>query len=496
MADHDDRIHVRIPLTRAWLGMALTTTDVIYREELGRPADLDGLADKLTLQLTGATADDIRANVRAGEEYRQRQATPPPVPPLEPWKPTPTAQVAEPLIGRLCLLDGGRSGAADDSGPRVVTLCHAGDLFARYLRDPEAARSHLDAIATAGYHGVRTWTILVGSYWRDRTGEISPQHTTGYWPSLMMFAAELQARGLRWCVSNGDLLRWAETPELRRAYLTQLAQTLGTCGELVIGIDAGNEAWQNGESNANRLADVVQAFLAAFPYRPAFVSLTSPTTEEDIATYDRAPATVTDVHSSRAAWPAPARRMFNTWYENPSRERPFVLYSEPGGVGRHVSARERPEEWGPGTMAVLAAVGAMGGCYTYMSSPGVISDEPFTRYPSFTQTMAIARLLPPDLGRFGRFHGGEDRAFSPDRILGAVGDVRCDHARDGNRYVVAVYGPRGSYDLPIINGFDGRFLCGDVQGLQDAHISLLTGERTLSIRLDTPGGFVLVGERR
>ena len=398
----------------------------------------------------------------------------------------------DPIEGTLRLLDGGRRGVADARGPRVVGLCHAGDLFARYVRDPDAARAHLDAIADADFHGVRTWTVLVGNYWRDRTGEVSPQHTTNYWPLLSLFAAELKLRELRWLVSQGDLCRWRTSDGDRIAFMTQLADTLAPFGPLVIGVDGGNETWQNGEDDAARLAHLVQPFVDRLPC--ALVSLTSPQAEEGMPQYARLPATVTDVHSSRSAWPTPARRMFNARYENPNPDQPLIVYSEPGGPGPHVSAREHPEEWTPQAMAVLAAVSAMGGVYVYMSSPGVISDEPFRRYPSFRQTMSLLSALPDALGTYTRFHGGEGRSFSADRILGAVDEVRCDHATNGDVYVIAVYGPSGRYRLPIINGFEGTLYAGAPDGLAQAGITFRRDDGTLDVELDQ--GFVLIGWRR
>jgi hypothetical protein len=66
-----------------------------------------------------------------------------------------------------------------------------------------------------------------------------------------------------------------------------------------------------------------------------------------------------------------------------------------------------------------------------MSSPGVISDEPFENYDEcLSLAPRLAAMLPQDIQSWREFHGGEGRPFSPERILAVSGDnVRCDHVK-------------------------------------------------------------------
>jgi hypothetical protein len=62
-----------------------------------------------------------------------------------------------PMVGRLRI-----AGAAfhDDRGPVLPIYAHAGDLFSVFVRDAPRALAELDAVARAGYHGVRVWSAL------------------------------------------------------------------------------------------------------------------------------------------------------------------------------------------------------------------------------------------------------------------------------------------------------------------------------------------------
>jgi hypothetical protein len=51
----------------------------------------------------------------------------------------------------------------------------AGDFLSHWVRNAAGVRAELDAIAAAGYDGVRTWTVLGGSsYWEGR--EVGPMY--------------------------------------------------------------------------------------------------------------------------------------------------------------------------------------------------------------------------------------------------------------------------------------------------------------------------------
>lgn len=410
-------------------------------------------------------------------------ATPPPEPPTP--SQSPLVGVAKGTYER---------GFEDATGPKLVAVCHAGDLLSRFVRDQGTVARHLDDIAAAGYVGVRTWTVLYGDYWRQRTGELSPAHQADYWDHLRTFAVALRARGLRWLVSQGDLMRWEPSSGGRRDYLRRLAEQLVACGglDVVLGVDAGNETWQNGEDDPARLEDALRAFLAVIP--APIRTLTSPYAEEEANRYLTS-TTLRDIHSSRDAWPTPARRVFNIGYE--ADPHVYTVQSEGPGPGPHVSVMAEPAVFlEPETMGVLAACHAIGkALYVYMSSPGVISDEPFGTYPAFGLVPRLFALLPSQVQTWAVFHGGANRALSPWRILEAPDpstDVRCDHAGNGDEAVCVIYGPPGTYRVQVVNHFEGVILTPD-NTLAQHPVSWSAGQ---SVDITFRRGRVLMGRIR
>jgi len=396
-----------------------------------------------------AIKDEIFRRIEAQKRVRDAANQPAPAP-------TP---VGLPIRGVLRLVDGGRGGLADDLGRRIFTGCHAGDLLSRFYRYPDAVRAHLDTISAAGCQFVRTWTILDGPWWAERTGEIHPE-MPGYWQAVHFFARELVTRGLRWLVSQGDAMRHYQGDGQRRFFMRNLGLTLGEEGgieRLVIGVDGGNEAWQIGEPDPDRLATALAAFLEVLPVPIA--SLTSCADEGELNRYARTPSTVIDYHLSRMPFRHAIERCFTASYWD-GKLLPFLVSSEPPGGGPHVSATNHPEEWldleVTGTLALVHYLTKQ--LYVHMSSPGVISDEPFDRYPALAQGPKLAAMLPADIQSWRAFHGGEGRASSPERILAAPpGNFRCDHVKapDG-RIACLVYVDEPCHlDLFAVNGFEG-----------------------------------------
>jgi hypothetical protein len=374
--------------------------------------------------------------------------------------------VANPIAG--VLKASYEHGTSDDNGHRLVVLCHAGDLLARAVHDKATVESSLDQIAAAGYQGVRTWTVLSGNYWQQRTGEVHPG-TPGYWDLVRWFCEQLSRRQLRWLVSQGDLMSWTQDTRARRDFMRQLAETIRDAGNPSCGVDAGNETWQNGESDPRKLKDALDAFTAVLPLPVR--TLTSPWREEEANDF-LVDGVLRDIHSSRGPWPTPGRRVFNIGYEQ--HPHVYTVQSEGPGYGvqeyrgdnrpgHHVSATDRPAEWNDndpeigGTLAGLHAIGKA--LYVWFASPGVISDEPFTNYAAFTVVPKLYSMLPSDVQSWRTFHGGEGRAFSVDRVLAVPAndgwDVRCDHAASGDQRVCIAYGPQGQYGLRVVNNFEG-----------------------------------------
>lgn len=420
-----------------------------------------------------------------------------------PWfKPPVLGPHPDPIVGTIRA--SWEEGISDATGHRLLVVAHAGDLLARNYRDQATVDDHLNAMAARGYHGVRTWTVLYGTYWANFTGEIHAD-MPGYWDTVRDFARELVSRKLRWMVSQGDLMRWANRTQVRRDFMRQLALVLreeGGTDSLVMAVDAGNETIWNGEDNPQALKDALDAFLQVLPV--PFATLTSWDDEHPFDYW--MPGLQRDNHSSRGPWPMPPRRVFNGGYEPHPRiyvsqsEGPGQGVQEYGGdrrIGHHVSATDRPNEWNdnnPETVGVQAMAHVIGkGLYVYFCSPGVVSDEPFTNYTAFDVVPQLFRRMPRTVQSWGIFHGGNGRPFSPDRVLGVPDNddlqVRCDHAAGpyGERVCLA-YGPPGSYSLPVINNFQGHVIHPGT--LEETAVTWRRGER---VRLDWHRGRVIHG---
>lgn len=328
----------------------------------------------------------------------------------------------------------------DDSGPVLPVLCHAGDLLSRYCRGQVAeVRALLAAIAAAGYHGVRTWMVLAGDYWEGR--EVGPQTTPHYWALVHDFAHDLDAYGLGWLVSQGDALRVVTTTAEREAFARRLVETVDR--REVLGVDCGNESWQNGEPDPARLVPMARVFAAAWP--DVALSLSSPPGEEraELDAWSLDPATVWDVHGYRGGhWWDKVRHIFSVAYEGrPARH--LGIQSEPFGPGALVSASQNKHELVTGVMQAAAVQSLMARqAWVYFSGPGVMSDagEDLRAMPGFAETPAAVARLPRDVMTGRLIHGGA--TWAQERVFAAHDETRCDHVLlpDG-RFACLIYGP-------------------------------------------------------
>lgn len=355
----------------------------------------------------------------------------------------PTPEPGEPIVsrmvGRLQVWPDERA-FSDDNGPYLPVLCHAGDLLSRWTRDPVGARALMADIAAAGYDGVRTWTVLHGDYWRGR--EVGPMHQADYWSQVLSFAAALRTSGLRWLVSQGDMLRAITRQSERRMFMQSLAGSLDA--DMVLGVDAGNEALWNGETDPARLREAVDAFRSVQPC--AVWSLTSPY-GEDATELNAHAGSVYDVHGYRdgRSWDK-IRHIFSIAYEVKPR-RGLGIQSEPFGFGDRVSVTANKHELTAGAMALACAVSLLSRqAWVWFSGPGVMSDERerMQDMPGFRETPAMRAALPADLMTFGSLvHGGASQKGRRIWAVPSTDETRCDHAMHADgRYVVAVYGPR------------------------------------------------------
>lgn len=348
----------------------------------------------------------------------------------------------------------------DDDGPVLPLVCHAGDLLSRWFRDPDGTKRELNVIASAGYDGVRTWTVLHGNYWRGR--EVGPMHQDNYWLGVEQFRDELRVRGLRWLLSQGDMLRALPSNEERRVFMQRLAGLFRS--EDIIALDAGNEAWQNGETEPLRMIRAIETFMEVTPV-PVW-SQTSPPgeTKDELDLYD---GSVFDVHGYRAGhyWDK-LRHIFSIAYEGKPSSR-LGIQSEPFGFGDLVSASENKHELTPRVMSLACAMSLMSRqMWVYFSGPGVMSDagQRLEDMPGFLSADYIRSSLPSDLMTFQSLvHGGASQKGRRVFAVPGTDETRADHAiHDDGRFVCIMYGPNWRNVIQEKEARIGQIIeCGD-----------------------------------
>ncbi len=343
------------------------------------------------------------------------------------------------LVGRLRI---DALSFVDDTGPVLPVFCHFGEAFSRYTRDPNAVRRQLDVIASAGYDGIRFWTTLGGAYWAGR--EVSEQVTPNYWGQLEAFMNELKSRGLRGVISQGDIARITDRPGFA-SRLSDVLDRVGTAESVAI-IEGGNEAWQTGEPDPQRLAQFVGAIESRHPQ--VLYTLTSPPSElaVDLDAYSIGPADLFDVHGSRDGhWWDKTRHIFSITYEGKPKKR-LGWQGEPAGPGAAVSVTEFKHELDSDTLAAMAAMSLMSRqAWCFMSGPGVLFDSPLEDQPGFWSVPRVRDALPRDVMRFDRLHHGGS-TWASERVFAPNGETRCDHASNGDgRFVAIIYGPTLDY---------------------------------------------------
>lgn len=444
---HDGRHHVRasggLLDARATVGGATETFT------LERIAGAGSVRDGETIALRASDGRYVVAELGGGSVVNANRAG------VGPWE-TFRLQVAagsrltnhpSPLVGRL-RIEGGMF--RDDTGPVLPIFCHFGEAFSRYTRDRDAVRRQLDAIAQAGYHGIRFWTVLSAHprtlfYWAGR--DVNETVTPDYWGQLRDFLRELESRQLRGVISQGGL--YPEDIPDRVGFANRLADILDQTGtaNVVAIIEGGNEAWQTGESDPAALARFLTPIKQRHP--AALYTLTSPPgeTKDELDRYSIGPADLFDVHGYRGGhWWDKVRHIFSIAYEGLPMKR-LGWQGEPTGPGGAVSVTDNKQELDDDTLAALAAMSLMSRqAWCYMSGPGVQFDSPIDAQPGFWSVPRVRDALPADVMGFQRLiHGGQ--RWANERIFESIGDTRCDHAlSDDGRFVVIIYGPQLTYN--------------------------------------------------
>lgn len=349
----------------------------------------------------------------------------------------------------------------DDTGCVNPIYAHAGDLFSAYVRDTARALRELDAVAAAGYHGLRVWSTLgceggscshAGEYWYGR--EVGPQVTPDYWSRVSSFFADVQSRGLRLVWSQGDVRALGD----RRHAMGEFARR---GNDVIDFIDCGNEAYGTGEPDPRKLADCIRY------YADAGGQGLKSTTDVPLYTGGRwtdwvlSPSDVFDVHSYRGGHSWDKRR--HSWsytypLENPAN-RPFGISSEPPGNGWRVSVTDNKHELDDEAVALLALGSLLGRqAHVWFSGQGVILEGGLEQESGFASTPRAVALLPRDVMTYGQSHHSGD-SWRQIRVLEPQGEVRIDGRRHADgRFAYTIDGPGGSYNLRVARSFDG-LLC-------------------------------------
>lgn len=385
------------------------------------------------------------------------------------------------VVGRLRLDQ--RHAFRDDVGCLNPTYAHSGDLFSVFVRDAARALGELDAVAAAGYHGLRVWITLgcgpntahgchPSDYWYRR--EVGPDVTPDYWGHLRAFRDALVARGLRLVASQGDLSQLRD----RRAFMERLA-ALDTESPFLDFVDGGNEMWQNGEPDPAKLAQFVRWYADAGGQ--ALKTLTdaplygpdAPPPPQQFDTWSIPPADLFDVHSFRGGNSWDKRR--HIWgYTYPGHGAPAKkngINSEPPGGGARVSAIENAHEMDDEAVALLALASHLGRqAFVWFSGEGVILDAGLRTEPGFAAVPRAVALLPEDVQTFETQTHSEPNAAGRQRVLesDAPKGVRIDGriAHDG-RFAFTIDGPPGTYPLRVARSFDGHlYHPGTAEGIE------------------------------
>jgi hypothetical protein len=409
------------------------------------------------------------------------------------------AASSDALEGRLRIDDGA---FRDDRGVVLPVYAHAGDLFSLFVRDEARALGELDAVAGAGYHGVRVWAALgcgvsVGCpavnargeppFWRGH--EVGPELTNDYFDYVRRFFQALRVRRLRAVWSLGDVQVIGDRP----AFMSRIAALDNELG-VIDWIDCGNEAWQGAGLAPAELAACVGHYADAGGR--ALKTLTSPPTEEvkDLDAYSIDPADAFDVHSFRGgrSWDKRRHIASLTRDDRPGPRRLVGINSEPPGAGALVSATEHPEELDEEALALLAAASLIARqAFVWFSGEGVKIDRGLATAAGFTAVPGAVSLLPPDVMRFERRHHSGER-WKEIRVLEAQGDVRVDGAQHSDgRFAYTIDGPPGVYELRVARGFEAR-LCHPATGACEP-VAKTAGE---SLSISFTRGRILVGKAR
>lgn len=350
---------------------------------------------------------------------------PPPAPPAPTIPPHPA-----PIVGQL-RTDADRC-FRDDTGCRIVSVYHAGDMFALFAAGYEdEVRADLAAVAAAGHQIVRSWVSLNDqgdprNVWAGpRYLGVGPRVTPDYRGKLVAFARLLDEYGLKWHMAAGGID--AMTTAVEEAMFRTWADAMAEAGpEKWALVEACNECRdtsdRNGDNEPAHLERLINIVRARHP--GVLYTLTAYTGTEDPAElrpYQPAWVRFTYYHGYRGQQIDDKIRHRVSMALESGLGRLF-WDGEPGGPWSRrgiasdpltvVSAQDGDSEYDDESVAAMAMGSVIGhGIHAYMSSTGVRRFASPVTFPGFASVPRLFRRLPQDAHTGTTVHAG--RANSP-----------------------------------------------------------------------------------
>jgi hypothetical protein len=368
----------------------------------------------------------------------------------------------------------------DRNGPRLLMFAHFMEAFSAFCWGKYDVEAQLKTIAEH-YAGIRVLDVL--GYWDcNRPGdpdhwvawegrEVTPIEfvaysgrvippTPHYWDRKREFITLCHSLGLKILDDRGDMNAWSHSQKITHMETNGAFYAGLPFGrDVLAGVFAINEAWQNGGDSNDLLAEMIAAFGNGAGFLPAVRGLSAPggdSDPEDLAACDPPmstwepempdsflhwsidPATVLTVHGNRGDHTHIIEHYFNYGYDDTMRASGKVAFNtEPvgGGEGVSVGRVDNPE-----LLCGITAAALIGGQpWVFMSGNGVFWDGPIETMPGFAEVARLPTFLPNDLAAFPIVcHAGS--RFQGTRILAAVDPTRADHAiaADG-RFAIVVH---------------------------------------------------------
>ena len=520
---------VAVDFVDPWLRIA--DAQVFYNDELVGTTDAEGylaierpLGRQYEIRIRklgyseGSAGEFLTANSQVGVHLTKDA---PPIPPHP-----------APIVGQLGT-DGDRC-FVDRTGCRVVSVYHAGDMFALFAAGYVAeVREDLAAVSVAGYQIVRSWVSLndgadPGNVWAGpRYLGVGPRITPDYQAELVAFARLLDEYGLKWHMAAGgiDAMTTAVEEAMFRAWADAMAEAGPEKWALV---EACNECRDTSDRNGDNTPAHLERLITIVRSRHPQVlyTLTAYTGTEDpreLGPYngyrhlgDRADEHRSPIMEFVPGSPGSSHRFIyyhgyrGQQIDDKIRHRvsmalesglgrlywdgepggPWSALGVPGDRLTQVSAQDGDSEYDDESVTAMAMGSVIGrGVHAFMSSTGVRRYVSPTTFPGFATIPRLFRKIPQDAHTGTLVHAG--RSNSPieptTNSAGHLGRADSLLLADG-RVVSLFYGERpGVFRFRLRQGLTGVLIHPGTA--EETPIDLKAGE-TLAINMQWARVFV------